>query len=308
MKLLNYLATFVFLYINLLDFVTTSKKNIPCSSFMKEYECLPHSQARKNNYFVLKKYKLNVCSIGKNFSSMIGAIFCYLFNDKLFLSKHKHLNEDYWATRACGNKFLFNNIRQISNKYNVKISKLFQKNWKHFIIIRNPIERFLSGFTHICVKTMNDSVSLSSCYHCEGNMECVLKNLYKTLQTYSYNRTQTTFHIRYHFFPQSWLCHYDKYKKHYIKVKYESMDKEKFYSQLINIFRSQNIPKKKIEYINWELYHSKSFHTTNGTNIHEKQREILFNNPYLLKLLSIIYYEDFIEFGYKFPIGNFNKL
>uniref|UniRef100_A0A0N5BS88 Sulfotransfer_1 domain-containing protein n=1 Tax=Strongyloides papillosus TaxID=174720 RepID=A0A0N5BS88_STREA len=307
MKLLNYLAVFVFLYINLLHFVTTSKKNISCSSIMKEYECFPHSQTRKSNYFVLKKYKLNVCTIGKNFSSMIGAIFCYLFNDKLFLSKHKHLNEDYWATRACGNKFLFTSMRQFSSRYKIGRYKLFQKNWKHFIIIRNPVERFLSGFTHICVKTMNDTPSLSTCYYCKGNMECVLENLYKTLKTYSHNGTQTTFHIRYHFFPQTWLCHYDKYKKDYIKVYYESMDKKKFYSQLIDILRSQKVPKKKIDYIRWELNHSKSFHTTNGTNILEKQREILFSNPHLLKLLSIIYFDDFIEFGYKFPIGNVNK-
>uniref|UniRef100_A0A0K0FPT3 Carbohydrate sulfotransferase n=1 Tax=Strongyloides venezuelensis TaxID=75913 RepID=A0A0K0FPT3_STRVS len=235
---------------------------------------------------------------------MIEAIFCYLFNDKLFLSKHKHLNEDYWASKACGKKLLFNNIRRISNKYNIKISRLFHEDWKHFIIIRNPIERFLSGFTHLCVVDMDSNFSLRICYYCEGNMECVIKNLYETLKVYSFNGTETLFHIKHHFFPQTWLCHYDKNKKHYIKVDYESKDKEKFYSQLINIFRSQNVPNNKLEYVRWELNHSKSFHSTNGTTTLEKQKEILFSNPNLLKLLSIIYYDDFIEFGYKFPIEN----
>uniref|UniRef100_A0A0K0FPT2 Sulfotransferase family-containing protein n=1 Tax=Strongyloides venezuelensis TaxID=75913 RepID=A0A0K0FPT2_STRVS len=205
MNILNYSAILVLICINLPDFILTLKTNITCSSIMKEYKCLRHSQERNSNYIVLKKYKLNVCSIGKNFSQMIAAIFCYLFNDKLFLSKHKHLNEDYWASRACGKKLFFNNIRQISNKYKIKKFKLFRSKWKHFIIIRNPIERFLSGFTHLCIVTMNQISSLRSCYYCGGNMECVIKNLYETLKNYSYNGTQTIFHIKHHFFPQTWL-------------------------------------------------------------------------------------------------------
>uniref|UniRef100_A0A0K0FPT1 Carbohydrate sulfotransferase n=1 Tax=Strongyloides venezuelensis TaxID=75913 RepID=A0A0K0FPT1_STRVS len=271
---------------------------------MKEYECLRHSQEKRNDYYALKKYKLVSCRMGKNFNTMIGAIFCYLFNDKLFLSKHKHLNEDYWASKACGNKLLFKNIHHISYKFNIKGLRLFHEDWKHFIIIRNPIERFLSGFTHLCIVTMNQISSLRSCYYCGGNMECVIKNLYETLKNYSYNGTQTIFHIKHHFFPQTWLCHYDKHKKDYIKISYESMNKEKFYLQLLNLLRSRNVPEEKLKYIEWELNHSKSFHSTNGTTVLEKQREILFNNPYLLKLLSIIYYDDFIEFGYKFPIEN----
>uniref|UniRef100_A0A0K0FEN6 Carbohydrate sulfotransferase n=1 Tax=Strongyloides venezuelensis TaxID=75913 RepID=A0A0K0FEN6_STRVS len=235
---------------------------------------------------------------------MIAAIFCYLFNDKLFLSKHKHLNEDYWASRACGSQFVFSTINEISVAYRLKKFKLFQKSWKHFIIVRNPVERFLSAFTHICVVTRNQIPSLSTCFYCRNNMECVLKNLYKTLKNYSYNRTETTFHIEHHFFPQTWLCQYNRHKKHYIKVNYESLDEKKFYSQLLNILRSQKVPEKKIKYIEFELNHSKSFHSTNGTTILKEQREILFNNPYLLKLLSIIYYDDFIEFGYKFPIDS----
>ncbi|CEF69240.1 Sulfotransferase family and P-loop containing nucleoside triphosphate hydrolase domain-containing protein [Strongyloides ratti] len=237
---------------------------------------------------------------------MIGAIICYLYNDKLFLSKHKHLNEDYWASRACSSKIVASNFNQISNKFNKGRFKELQNKWKHIVIIRNPVERFLSGFTHLCILRMNDTNSLSSCYHCKGNMECVLKNLYKTLKAYSHREKETTFHIKYHFFPQTWLCQYQKYKNKYIKVKYESMKNEQFYIQLLNVFRSRNIPENKLSYIKWELKHSQSFHATNGTIIHEKQREILYNNPFLLKLLSIIYNDDFLEFNFDFPI-NINK-
>uniref|UniRef100_A0A0N4Z601 Sulfotransfer_1 domain-containing protein n=1 Tax=Parastrongyloides trichosuri TaxID=131310 RepID=A0A0N4Z601_PARTI len=300
-KLLLIIPIFIIINDKWFKILTVASNNGTCTNILKNHKCLKPSQSTTNNYFVLKKYKLNVCSIGKNFSSMIGAIFCYLFDDKHFLSKHKHLNEDFWATRACGKKITQKNFIKLSMKVNRKRVKHFKKYYKHFIIIRNPVERFLSGFTHLCIKTMNEHPSLSSCSNCKGNMECVLRNLYSKLKKYSHNREGTTNHMRIHFFPQTWLCEYNRFKSLYTIIKYDSNDKEGFYSSLLKLFKSQEVPDKKLDYINWEVHHLKSYHSTNGTSLLEKQRKILYKNSFLLKLLTIIYYDDFKEFNYDLP-------
>uniref|UniRef100_A0A0K0F668 Carbohydrate sulfotransferase n=1 Tax=Strongyloides venezuelensis TaxID=75913 RepID=A0A0K0F668_STRVS len=240
--------------------------------------------------------------MGKNFSSMIVAIFCYLYDEKKFLSIHRHLNEDYFNNHACKNENQGSTFKGLIKRFGNGRKKNFLRKWKHFIIIRHPIERFISGFTHICVHGKNYSLSKKTCFNCNENVECFITKLYDEIFLILNGRKKfAEYHLRHHFFPQSWHCQYITYKKYYKVLKYTNDNLEKFYDELMVLLKGQNIPEDKLKFISYELKNNKSIHKTQGSNEQLIVSRNLYSNTSLIDLLTRIYYEDFINFHFSLP-------
>ncbi|CEF66475.1 Sulfotransferase family-containing protein [Strongyloides ratti] len=184
--------------------INTGNSSINCKSPTKP--CVYTKTRKIGAYYVVPKYKLHTCVMGKNFSSMIVAIFCYLFDEKKFFSIHNHLNEDYFNNHACKKENQGKTFKELIKKYSNGKKKYFFNKWKHFIIIRNPIERFISGFTHICVYGKDSLISKKTCFNCNGDIECFINKLYEEIfLVLNGKKKYAEYHLRHHFFPQSWL-------------------------------------------------------------------------------------------------------
>jgi hypothetical protein len=88
------------------------------------------------------KYGLANCAIPKSLSTITIALFCYLHDTEAFKAKNRTLTEEHWAIRLCGNK---------NERWYPDQTKFNNSNWTHIVVVRNPVDRFLSGFVDKCV-------------------------------------------------------------------------------------------------------------------------------------------------------------
>lgn len=94
-------------------------------------------------YNTAPKYKVANCAIQKSLSTLTMAIICYLYDEKRFERENRTLaGEADWFHRGC----------RSNNKWTVDTELLHNSEWLHFAVIREPIERFLSGWMDKCYK------------------------------------------------------------------------------------------------------------------------------------------------------------
>lgn len=76
------------------------------------------------------------------------------------------------------------------------------KGWKYVMVIRDPVERFLSGYLHFCYYGLLDKCD-RFCNNCGANMTCFIEkelaNMLDATKTGD-KMSQTTSHL----IPQSW--------------------------------------------------------------------------------------------------------
>uniref|UniRef100_A0A0K0ENT7 Sulfotransferase domain-containing protein n=1 Tax=Strongyloides stercoralis TaxID=6248 RepID=A0A0K0ENT7_STRER len=275
--------------------IKCSKKNVKkkCSGIVK--------LSFQEMYFS-PKHKLATCVIQKNFSSMMIAIMCYLFDDKKFLEKHKHLADNEWSNMDCRTYNFARSNNDIIKKFSNNDKQFYLKNWISILIVREPIERFISGYMHHCSKELGSYKYTKKCFYCNGNLNCFVKKLYRVTTSNFKNIDNSDLFIKQHFFPQTWRCEYFKYKKFYKILKYDASNLTTFYDSLIKLLHNRKVSSDKIDYINKEIHTIKSYHATSGKKATIRFTDNLYKNEFILKLLHRIYYPDFKEFKFPIPI------
>uniref|UniRef100_A0A0N5BFF0 Sulfotransfer_1 domain-containing protein n=1 Tax=Strongyloides papillosus TaxID=174720 RepID=A0A0N5BFF0_STREA len=251
---------------------------------------------------VVPQYKLHTCIIGKNLSNMIWSVFCYLYNSKVFKSKYKYLKDNYWSKNICSRNIVESSVKKTAIKFNKKRMIRFVREWKHLMIIRHPVDRFISAFTSLCVRNKNETGNNRACFTCGSDMKCLLNNIYYQMESFLRKNKKFDHALVYNFFPQTWQCQYPEYKKFYRILKYDPSNLEQFYEEFISILENQGISESIVTHINYEIRNTTSIYgKKHYDNINYYKTE-LYNNSYLLKMISIIYYNDFKEFNFDFPV------
>ncbi|CEF70145.1 Sulfotransferase family-containing protein [Strongyloides ratti] len=279
---------------------------IKCSRKNIKKKCAGIVKLNYQEMYFSPKHMLAACVIQKNFSSMMIAIMCYLFNDKQFLEKHKHLADNEWSNMACRSHNFVRSNENIIKKFAKNNKNYYLKNWISILIVREPIERFISGYMHHCSKELGSYKYTKKCFYCNGNLNCFVKKLYRVTTSNYKTIDNTDLFIKQHFFPQTWRCEYFQYKNFYKILKYDSSNLTSFYESLIKILNNRKISSEKVDYINEEIHTIKSYHATSGKKATIKFTDNLYKNEFILKLLHRIYYPDFKEF--KFPIPVVEKI
>uniref|UniRef100_A0A0K0F669 Sulfotransferase family-containing protein n=1 Tax=Strongyloides venezuelensis TaxID=75913 RepID=A0A0K0F669_STRVS len=276
-----------------------------CDHVPREHICVPLKPRNWGTYIVAPAYKLNACAIGKNFSTMLIAMICYLFNSKKF-KNHRHLfAHERWKKRSCIRKNEENTFERVSKKFNYKNKNVtdFIDNWNHLVIIRNPIERFISGFVHFCVRQPKENKENENCYGCKDDMVCFIEKLYDDIHTTVATDVWASLHLMNHFYPQSWMCqfsdYYDKYK--ILKYSSEKEGTKKFYKEITIYLKDINVPDHKIEFIKKQFLIKKVPHSTIDSSERKFYMKQLEKSDYIKDMLSRIYYSDFKMFNYNLP-------
>uniref|UniRef100_A0A0N4ZN51 Sulfotransfer_1 domain-containing protein n=1 Tax=Parastrongyloides trichosuri TaxID=131310 RepID=A0A0N4ZN51_PARTI len=273
-----------------------------CDEVKQEYICVPLKDRNWGTYVVAPKYKLNVCVIGKNFSTMLIAMICYLFNSKKYKNYHRSFAYEKWNKRSCIRKNEGNSFLKVSKKFSSHIKspilENFIEDWNHLLVVRDPIERFLSGYVHFCANNTKDN----ECFGCKNDMICFVERLYDDIVTTVKTDEWASLHLMNHFYPQSWMCQVTKYYNKYTIIKYSSDKDEttKFYNEILEYLKKHNVSSGKINFIK-KQFSNKVPHTTVDTkerNLYKKQLE---DNDYIKDMLSRIYFSDFKLFNYSLP-------
>ncbi|KAI1722564.1 sulfotransferase family domain-containing protein [Ditylenchus destructor] len=128
-------------------FGTTSSDTICIGN--DEENCIPELKHFEARLRLAPKYNLLACLIQKNMSTILQAIFCYLFDQKSFLAAGRKLGNDHYNIRFCKKTNEMNAGVRPDRLIEVQNDKLAQ-HWKFVAIVRDPIDRFLSGFVDKC--------------------------------------------------------------------------------------------------------------------------------------------------------------
>uniref|UniRef100_A0A0N5BJ07 Carbohydrate sulfotransferase n=1 Tax=Strongyloides papillosus TaxID=174720 RepID=A0A0N5BJ07_STREA len=187
----------------------------------------------------------------------------------------------------------------LTNKFK-KADELF-KEWNVLMIVRNPIDRLISGFMQLCYYRTWLKKNEDYCYHCNKNITCFVDRLYNELVNVANKEKIPNQFNDYHFYPQTWQCEYYKYKKNYNYLKYPSKDKNIFYGNLMKELKKSGVALEHINFLSNKVKTFNTFHTTTGKKDTKNYKESLFKNTKLIRKICSIFYYDFIEFGFEFP-------
>ncbi|KAE9556388.1 hypothetical protein FO519_000428 [Halicephalobus sp. NKZ332] len=99
-------------------------------------------------------YKTLACIIQKNMSTVLQAIMCFLFNEKKFREANRVLSRECHDVRFCVGKNEHNAVSRAEKLLNMTNSKM--KDWLYLAIVRDPIDRFLSGYVDKCIRKPHD--------------------------------------------------------------------------------------------------------------------------------------------------------
>ncbi|KAI6224017.1 hypothetical protein M3Y95_00838300 [Aphelenchoides besseyi] len=253
--------------------------------------CLPRFPLYKTfyNLFTAKSSKLGFCKVHKSASVVVISIACLLNDPLKFLNRGKDLIADAFD-------------RQV--QFNVQTAEengvTTNEEWKLGFVIRDPLDRFLSAFTHLCL-VGREKGCLHLCYDCGSNMTCFLDRLYLQLKNIATNENATTHLIDNHLQPQSWFCELDTHFTNFTFLLYDS-DSRKFYDNSLKPFlKSQNVSADALDFIGRSLTSARAQHSTTNFELKPFLKERILRSSYLLEMFLRIYYHDYLMFNFTLP-------
>ena len=87
-----------------------------------------------------------MCVIEKNLSTILTAILCFLHNEERFKANNRNINAEDFHHRFCRTSNEALNLNLLEKKFKIPLIE-----WTHIVAVRDPIERFISGFTDKCL-------------------------------------------------------------------------------------------------------------------------------------------------------------
>uniref|UniRef100_A0A8R1DIZ1 Protein kinase C n=1 Tax=Caenorhabditis japonica TaxID=281687 RepID=A0A8R1DIZ1_CAEJA len=242
------------------------------------------------------RYNLSTCVVQKSMSTVMTSMFCYLRDEKKFVANNRDLLRDWKIVRFCMFKNEFRNLGRLFKKFKVKPSN---NSWTHIMMVRHPVERFVSGFVDKCYRK---PVVQKHCNGCRQNLTCFMESEYQRMQNQVANGSfLRTFEDR-HFFPQNWRCNLHEYFNKFTFIPYSSSPNYSVTSQLFPIFRAHGVPESSLSYIETALSSGRTAHSTVSSKATAFIEKRLTSSPYLMELLVKMFYHDFVLFNFTLPV------
>uniref|UniRef100_A0A0N4ZWD2 Sulfotransfer_1 domain-containing protein n=1 Tax=Parastrongyloides trichosuri TaxID=131310 RepID=A0A0N4ZWD2_PARTI len=261
--------------------------------------CIKSNQQCVNPHFnIQSRYRLDI------------GILCYLKKPS-FIEAYPKISDPVWAYKICvGKNKLKNNSRSKSNVEDEEIYIGYGDAWRvknsvesfdKFVIVRDPIERFISAFIDKCIVEKWGKYR-SRCFGCKNNINCVVKKIYNIFINFKEKNINPNYFIN-HFNLQIWSCNMmeDLKKYKYILYPEESKNLESFYNNILNILMKHSVTTEELVIISMNLKNNFTPHTTKNLTIRDKIKKNISQNKLLKKLLLKIYYYDYFYFNLPLP-------
>ncbi|GMT35191.1 hypothetical protein PFISCL1PPCAC_26488, partial [Pristionchus fissidentatus] len=158
-------------------------------------------------------FPITSCVIEKSMSTFLAAIMCYLHEPDAFRRANKSLNTEMYHGRFCEGRNEFDSFSSVAT--GVKATKLLT-------IVRDPLERFISGYVDKCLKETRNKLGGKHCYGCgRGDIMCFVNEQYKRVLLYSMGELKAGQRSYYdtHFFPQNWYCGFNRALANYTIIR-----------------------------------------------------------------------------------------
>ncbi|KAI6174821.1 hypothetical protein M3Y97_00964000 [Aphelenchoides bicaudatus] len=247
--------------------------------------CLPgfHDVKLSHEYTLSKATKSIHCVVQKSMSRLFRTLACFLNDPLAFFYEEKDIIKDAYVGKCS----------LVENPWE------YGPDWLHAMIIRDPVERFLSGFTHICLLGKRGSC-IRFCEGCGSNMTCFLeKQLQKTWETARGEREMDV-EMR-HTMPQTWFCELGQHFKNYTFLRYNS-DSQVFFDQEIGPYlKSRNISELASNYIRKRMISTRTSHSTTGFELKDFLEQRVRKSPYLMEMIIRLFYHDYKAFNFMLP-------
>ncbi|EYC45408.1 hypothetical protein Y032_0428g1277 [Ancylostoma ceylanicum] len=261
-------------------------------------KCVPPLLPYKQRYRfkVAAKYKLLGCVIEKNFSTMLTAILCFLFDEDRFRQNKRNLTTEYYHQRFCQNLNEYESLSAADSRFKIDI-----RTWSMMAIVRDPVDRFVSGFADKCLREQVWKKFPLRCNGCKTNLTCFMEREYKRMMQRAAEFRRLGNFDDDHFFPQSWRCEFSSRLHDYYVLKFDTFDPSGFIDDLCLILRQSNVSEPTINFIKTSITSGRTTHSTKDSKERSETKHKLLSSRYLTDLLIKMYYYDFVLFGFPIP-------
>uniref|UniRef100_A0A1I8AFC6 Sulfotransfer_1 domain-containing protein n=1 Tax=Steinernema glaseri TaxID=37863 RepID=A0A1I8AFC6_9BILA len=246
---------------------------------------------------VVRKHKLAACLIQKNMSTLLQAIMCFLENPEAFRAANRTITTDQWSTRFCQGKNEFEGLGKVGG-YSDMLRNTTSKmsDWMLYAFVRDPLERFVSGFVDKCVINMGQFDPRQDCHGCRNNISCFVHSIYNDSMEFlevGYNKTVTM--EDYHVFPQNWHCNFRQYADSIKLFKYRNADRVGVYKELADLLNSAGVNVALIDEILAHITRHDTEHATIRSSKTKKYTNEIVKNKNLLNIVYSIYFFDYFQ-------------
>ncbi|CAJ0596047.1 unnamed protein product [Cylicocyclus nassatus] len=229
---------------------------------------------------------------------MLSAILCYLYDEERFMRNRRNLTGETYHIRFCKDLNEYDTLQSVRKTFDADYNS-----WTMIAVVRDPLERFVSGFADKCLREKVWKKFPDRCNRCKTNLTCFMERQYVRMM-----RWKSVYKVRAspdfdddHFFPQNWRCEFPSHFHDYHKLHLDTSQPFMFIDKLLSILRNNNVSNTAVEYIRSSLTSGRTVHSTVDTVERKQTKELLLSNNYLRTLLIRMYFYDFVLFGYRVP-------
>ncbi|KAH7719230.1 Protein Y48G1BL.7 [Aphelenchoides avenae] len=180
--------------------------------------------------------------------------------------------------------------------------------WNYVAVVRDPVDRFLSGFVDKCIREKDryTRVYRSVCYRCGTNMSCFLDAQYRRALNIARGNIRAEW-LRMedlHFLPQSWYSDFSSNLRRYTLLRYPGHgagEMAQFTKQLLQLLKKRGVPGDTMDTIWTSLLKERTNHATFAMKERQMMQETLTSSPALMKKLLGLYLSDYKMFGFALP-------
>ncbi|CAD5235734.1 unnamed protein product [Bursaphelenchus xylophilus] len=217
--------------------------------------------------------------------------------DTIFALRHSRI----WIQSGefCQNVNEFKSVNQLEEALKVR-----RFDWLYFTVVRDPIDRFFSGFVDKCLRDTRRLSAADRCFGCKEDVDCVIERLHKRSIAFSLGRTKGISFDDIHFFPQNWHCNM---KQTYDSLKYvkfaspKRLEYREMVEKMLGFFRDQGVELEKLHFIRKSLNTGQTRHSTSNLDQRKEIEAKVRANSTLMRKLVQTFYFDMILFDFDIP-------